>query len=170
MAYAVREIQGSTHEVFGALIDPRTYPRWLAGAADIRGVDDDWPEPGSRFHHRVGVGWLTIPDSTELLEAQPDRLLRLAVRARPLISAIVTFTLVGDQDRCMVAFQEEPAHPVIGNLVRPVLDPATHVRNHRSLRRLARLIECEPSPPENPRRSSGSTTATAARTAVGCQS
>ena len=35
----------------------------------------------------------------------------------------------------------EPALRTIGNLVRPLMDPATHVRNHRSLRRLAQVIE-----------------------------
>ncbi len=141
MAFASREIHARPHDVYQVLLDPRTYPRWLAGAADIRGVDDDWPRPGSRFHHRVGVGPLTIPDNTEVLAVEPDHLLRLAVRARPFVSAVVTFRLLGEDDRCVVTFEEEPAHRLIGNLVRPVLDPITHVRNHRSLRRLAQLVE-----------------------------
>jgi hypothetical protein len=36
--------------------------------------------------------------------------------------------------------EEEPTRRVIGNLVRPVLDPAIHMRNHRSLRRLEALV------------------------------
>ena len=36
------------------------------GASDIRAVDDDSPELGSKFHHRVGVAPLTIADATEL--------------------------------------------------------------------------------------------------------
>ena len=99
---------------------------------------------GSRFHHRVGLGPLTIADSTELLELEPDRLLRLAVRARPLVSAIVTFTVLGQGDRCVVGFEEEPGPRAIGNLVRPLLDPVTHVRNHLSLKRLADLPALHP--------------------------
>ena len=64
-------------------------------------------------------------------------MLRLKVRARPFISAVTTLRVVGDSRRCVVTFEEEPAIRSIGNLVRPVLDPSTHVRNHRSLRRLA---------------------------------
>jgi uncharacterized protein YndB with AHSA1/START domain len=143
MALASREIAAPRHVVFEHLLDPRTYPEWLAGAADIREVDEAWPEPGSRFHHRVGVGPLKLADSTTLLEVQPDRLLRLAVRARPAVSAIATFRVVGEGDRCVVTFQEEPNLRVIGNLVRPVLDPLTHLRNHRSLERLADLVEAE---------------------------
>lgn len=141
MAFASREIGASVHDVYRMLIEPRTYPRWLIGATDIRDVDDDWPAPGSRFHHRVGVGWFSIPDSTKVIEVEPDRLVRLAVRARPLVSATATFTLVGDGDRCVVTFQEEPAVRWLGNIARPVLDPVTHLRNHRSLKRLAEVVE-----------------------------
>jgi hypothetical protein len=37
--------------------------------------------------------------------------------------------------------QEELAARVIGNLVRPIMDPTMHMRNHRSLRRLASVVE-----------------------------
>ena len=144
MASASREFAASPHRLFELLIDPRTYPRWLAGAADIRSVDDDWPAVGSRFHHRVGFGPLKIADHTEVLEVQPDRLLRLAVRARPLVAATATFSLVGDGDRCVVTFEEEPAPRLIGNAVRPLLDPMTHVRNHHSLTRLDELLHSTP--------------------------
>lgn len=140
MASASREFAASTHRVFAFLVDPRTYPSWLAGASDIRRVDDAWPAVGSRFHHRVGIGRFTIPDHSEVLEIEPDRLLRLAVRARPFVSAVATFSLVGDERRCVVTFEEEPSPRLLGNLVRPLLDPMTHVRNHHSLKRLDDLV------------------------------
>ncbi|MGZ4785572.1 MAG: SRPBCC family protein [Acidimicrobiales bacterium] len=140
MAIVSREIEAPSKDVFDVIVDPRTYPRWLAGAADMRAVDDDWPVVGSRFHHRVGFKPFTIPDSSLVQAIEYDRMLRLAVRARPLLSAVVTFSLVGDDDRCVITFEEEPAVRLIGNLVRPVLDPVTHVRNHLSLKRLDDLI------------------------------
>ena len=146
MAYACRELAVSAHRAFAVLVDPSTYPNWLAGAAAMRDIDDDWPRVGSRFHHRVGIGPITIADSTELLEIEPDRLLRLAVRARPFVSAVVTLTVLGDGDRCVVGFEEEPGPRAIGNLVRPLLDPVTHVRNHLSLKRLAALPALRPDP------------------------
>ena len=141
MAYASREFAASTSEVFSFLVDPTTYPSWLVGASEMRAIDDDWPRVGSRFHHRVGIGPLAIPDNSEVLAIEPDRMLRLAVRARPLISAVVTFTLLGQDDRCVVSFEEEPGPRAIGNLVRPIFDPITHMRNHLSLKRLDTLIE-----------------------------
>jgi len=140
MAYTSRTIHAPIEAVWAVLIDPHTYPDWLIGAADIRDLDADWPAIGSRFHHRVGVGWLSIPDSTEVEDIIEPDLLRLAVRARPFVSAVATFRLVGDGNATAVSVEEEPQVRTIGNLVRPVMDPAIHVRNHRSLRRLDDLV------------------------------
>src|SRR3954468_7397574 len=81
-------------EVFDALADPHTYPSWLVGCREIRKVDDGWPAPGSRFHHRVGlVGPLTVNDDTESLEIESPRHLALEVRFRPLGRGRVAFPL-----------------------------------------------------------------------------
>ena len=142
MAYTSREIAASSSIAFGVLTDPETYPRWLIGATAIRDVDATWPRPGSKFRHVVGFGPLQIADDTEVLDIdETEMLLRLKVRARPLISAVATFRVIGSNRRCVVTLQEEPAVRTVGNVVRPVMDPATHVRNHRSLRRLAEVID-----------------------------
>jgi uncharacterized protein YndB with AHSA1/START domain len=141
VAYTSVELAMPVEEVFAVLVDPYSYPRWLIGAAEIRGVDPGWPAPGTRFHHRVGAGPFSLADSTKVLAIEPDRMLRLAVRARPFVSAIVTFRLVGDGERSVLTFEEEPRQRLLGNLVRPVLDPLTHLRNHRSLQRLAAILE-----------------------------
>ena len=141
MAFTSREMQASSAAAFAVLVDPETYPRWLVGAAAIRDVDDDWPRPGSRFHHRVGIGPAKLSDHTEVIDIEQDTMLRLRVRARPFITAVATFRVVGSVDRCVVTLEEEPAVRLVGNLVRPVMDPAIHVRNHRSLRRLATEVE-----------------------------
>ena len=136
-------MQASAAEAFAVLVDPETYPEWLVGAKEIRDVDAGWPNPGSRFHHVVGVGPLQIPDNTEVLDIEPGRMLKLKVRARPFVSAEATFTVVGDPDgqRCVVSLQEEPTVRWAGNLVRPVMDPSIHVRNHKSLEHLAAVVE-----------------------------
>lgn len=141
MAFTSREIRAGADEAFAVLVDPETYPRWLVGATAIRDVDEDWPTPGSKFHHVVGAGPLQIPDDTEVLAIEPGRMLRLRVRARPFITAEATFTVIGTADRCVVTLQEEPTVRWLGNIVRPVMDPTIHIRNHRSLRRLADVVE-----------------------------
>ena len=128
--------------MFAVLVDPESYPKWLVGADRIRHVDPDWPTVGSKFHHVVGFGPFKIADSTEVIDIdEGGGMLRLKVRARPFISALTTLRVVGDSRRSVVTFEEEPAIRTIGNLVRPVLDPTVHVRNHRSLRRLAAVVE-----------------------------
>jgi hypothetical protein len=140
MAYVCREFDVSPTRMWGGVvIDPETFPRWLVGAEAIRDVDDSWPAVGSRFHHRVGVGPLTLADNSEVLAIDEGAMLRLRVRARPFIAAVVTFRIVGGERTCVVTMEEEPARRIIGNAVRPVLDPMIHVRNHRSLRRLNTL-------------------------------
>jgi uncharacterized protein YndB with AHSA1/START domain len=140
VSYVSREFDAPATDVSAILLDPASYPNWLIGAESVNAIDPSWPEPGSRFHHRVGIGPLTISDHTEALAVEPGSLLRLRVRARPFIAGVVTFRVIGDGHRCVVTMEEEPDRRAIGNLVRPVMDPVTHMRNHRSLRRLAELI------------------------------
>lgn len=140
MAFTSRIIHAPPEAIWAVLIDPHTYPHWLIGAAEIRDVDDAWPAIGSRFHHRVGIGVLSIPDSTAIEDVIEPEMLRLAVRARPFVSATATFRLVGDGTTTVVSVEEEPKLRLPGNVVRPLMDPAVHVRNHRSLRRLDRLV------------------------------
>jgi uncharacterized protein YndB with AHSA1/START domain len=141
MAFTSRTLAAPRDAVWEVLVDPTTYTDWLIGADSIRDVDDSWPAVGSRFHHRVGLGLLSLPDHSEVLALDPGRLLRLAVRARPFVSAVATFTLVSDVTATVVSLEEQPRVRSIGNAVRPILDPSIHVRNHRSLRRLAHIVE-----------------------------
>jgi len=126
--------------VFAVLADPRTYPDWLIGANRIRALDDDWPRPGSRFHHTVGMWPVHINDHSELEAFDPPRSMRLSVRATALVRATVTISVRGDESSSIVCIAEEPRAGLVGEVVRPALDPVTHLRNHASLRRLARVV------------------------------
>src|SRR3546814_14289710 len=87
-------IEAPVSAVWAALVDPDTYPDWLIGARRIRRVEDGWPRPGTSFHHVVGLGGpLSIADRTTALAVQDQRLLKMEVRARPLVHGSVTLTL-----------------------------------------------------------------------------
>lgn len=142
MGLVRREIERPVHEVFTALVRPETYPHWLVGCRDIRSVDDDWPAPGSRFHHRVGLaGPITVADSTEVIDCTDDAMLSLEVRARPFGRGRATFVLAaaGNPGHTVVTLDEVP----IGALAptRPLADPLVNRRNTRSLHNLARYLE-----------------------------
>lgn len=127
-------------EVFEHLLDPWEYPKWLLGASTMRDVDDGWPAVGSNFHHRVGFGPLKVDDRSQVLEIERPRRLVLLVKATPLVQGKVTFTVEPVDGGSLLTLKEEPAIRA-GNLLRPVLDPATHLRNKKSLQQLADLMQ-----------------------------
>ena len=107
MAYVSREFDVPAADVFAILLDPASLPE-LADRRRVRPRRQrrPWPSRRSRFHHRVGVGPLTIPDYTEAVAVEHGSMLRLRVRARPFIAGMVTFRLIGDGDRCVVTMED----------------------------------------------------------------
>lgn len=127
-------------EVWAALIDARTYPRWLIGAKRIRRVDDGWPAPGTAFHHEVGLGGpVTIADRTRCVSLDPQRCLELDVRARPLVHATVTFRLTPVADGTEVSLEEHPNG--VHRLLTPLMGPLVAGRNKASLAKLGQVLE-----------------------------
>lgn len=132
--------------VWATLIDAETYPRWLIGARRIRRVDPGWPEPGTAFHHEVGLGGpLTVRDCTKSLVVDPERCLQLDVRARPFVRAKVTFTLRSVPEGTEVGIEEHP----IGwhRALAPVMAPLVAARNKASLEKLESAARSSAPPP-----------------------
>lgn len=125
--------------VFAVLSDPETYPEWLAGAQNIRRVDDDFPKPGSRFDHEVGpTEETTVADDTEVRAVDPQERLVLEVHAGPM-KGVVEFELERTADGTLLTFRER----VIGALgaAMPVLRGPIFLRNRASLEKLRRRFE-----------------------------
>lgn len=140
MATVHQHADAPPERVFAVASDPWRYPKWVIGAKKVRGVDADWPEPGSRFHHRFGLGPATVDDSTVLEEIEPNRRLVLRVRARPTGVGRVELNL--DDDGRGGTDIEMVEYPLAGLPKRwdgKVLDAVVAARNVLSLRRLARL-------------------------------
>jgi hypothetical protein len=134
------DIVAPRERVFGILADPLQYATWLVGTARVRQADATWPAPGSRMHHSVGAGPVTIDDSTEVIECEaPERLLLLA-HLGPLGSFRVEFLLRAVGADTHVTMHEIPVEGV-SKLAGPVGEAAGHVRNAFSLRRLKELVE-----------------------------
>jgi len=125
--------------VFAVLSDPFTYADWVVGSDTIRDADDTWPAPGSRLHHRVGVGPLKINDNTEVVESIPPRRLVLQARARPLGTARVIFDLAPVADGTEVTLTEEPGDLLSRVLHNPIADRILGRRNVATLRRLGEV-------------------------------
>ena len=141
MARTEATIQATPERVFEVLMDPDCYGEWVVGSKYIRGADPDWPAVGSRFHHVVGVGPLSVSDHTKIEEIDPPRLLKLRARARPLGTALVTLELKPSGTGTVVTMIEDPADPLTAFVFNPLTHWLTRRRNDEGLRRLARLAE-----------------------------
>jgi uncharacterized protein YndB with AHSA1/START domain len=128
-------------EVFAVLADARCFEQWLVGCKKIRAVAGDWPEPGSKFHHRIGVGPLEVEDHTVVLECSAPERLVLEARARPLGVARVVFELSEAAEGTSVTMHEKPVRGLAKSIDNPVLDLTVSARNQKSLRNLKRLVE-----------------------------
>ena len=125
--------------VWRVLSEPRHYGYWVVGSSEIRDADEQWPAPGSVFHHRVGMAPLTISDHTEALEADPPRRLVMRAKARPLGMARVELVIESIPNGSFVTMIEDPELPFARFLL--PIQALTRLRNRESLRRLRELAE-----------------------------
>ena len=127
--------------IFAVLSDPESYADWVVGSHSIRDADPNWPAVGSRFHHRVGTGPLTVNDHTEVLQVDPPHRLVLRARARPLGTAKVELVLEPRDGGTHVTMTEVAGDRLSQLALNRLTDPLVHRRNVESLRRLRRITE-----------------------------
>lgn len=140
-------IDASPERVFAHLTDPWVYPVWVVGATHIRGVDEGWPRPGARLHHRVGAWPFTLDDNTEVVACDAPTRLVLQARAGIFGQARVEITVEPEDGGAKVVMREAPTDgpgKVIDNPVQRLL---LRLRNRESLVRLKTLVENRPAPP-----------------------
>lgn len=134
-----RHLAAGTDAVALVLADPRTYDGVVVGSRRIRWFDARWPEPGARFHHTIGFGPLTIRDSTEVIEDDLPRRLRMIVHVGPMGDAEVVFRVAPRNGGADVEMTETPlSGPMVVAWSLPA-DLVTRWRNDRVLRRLEKL-------------------------------
>lgn len=133
-------MEASAESIFEVLLDARAYPEWIVGCKEIREVEESWPAPGSRFHHRVGVGPLTVDDSTKLVSADPPHQLVLEAQVGPVGAAMVVFDISPEKNGSQVKITEQPVSGPAAALESPVQDNVLGFRNVETLRRLGDLV------------------------------
>jgi uncharacterized protein YndB with AHSA1/START domain len=141
MAEVRRHMAVPAERVWAQLGDGWIFPTWVVGATHIRDVDADWPAPGSRIHHKVGVWPLVINDTTQVLEAEAPFRLVLQARAWPLGEARIELDISEDGDGSTVTMRERPTHGVARWLHSPVQEALLRWRNREAIDRLATLAE-----------------------------
>jgi uncharacterized protein YndB with AHSA1/START domain len=125
--------------VWDALADPSGYEYWVVGSKEIRDAEPNFPARGTKFHHTIGFGPLTLRDHTEVLDAAPPTFLKLRAKGRPIGTASVTLRMIPKEGGTMVEMVERPDGPYVVMNVNPVLHVMTKLRNAESLMRLEEL-------------------------------
>ncbi len=136
-----RLVATTPEHVWNVLADGWLYPLWVVGATRMRAVEDGWPSPGTQLHHSVGVWPAVIDDTTESLECDPGRFLRLRARGWPLGEADVAVRLSASGADTLVEIEEDAVSGPGRFVPEPFKGLAIKVRNVESLRRLALLAE-----------------------------
>ena len=127
--------------VFDVLADAQSYAHWVVGSSEIRGVEGDWPEPGSKFHHTQGFYGVGLKDDTVSIAANRPRQLVLEVRFRPFMVGKVEMRLRPRGRGTHVTMIEYPLSGPIARVHNPLTDRAFWARNVESLRRLRKMAE-----------------------------
>jgi uncharacterized protein YndB with AHSA1/START domain len=125
--------------VWEALADPASYAYWVVGSKGVRDADAGFPARGTKLHHTIGFGPLTLRDHTEVLEADPPNQLRLRAKGRPFGTATVTLTMEAEDGGTSVEIAEHPDGVYSVLALNPLLHVATKARNAESLMRLEEL-------------------------------
>ncbi len=141
MGRTTHTIDAPPSRVFDILSDPDSYGEWVVGSKRVRDADPDFPAPGSRFHHTVGFGPITVSDHTVVEELKRPQRIKLRAKARPLGTAHVTPELKRKgRSKTEVTMTEGPADPLSAlAFFHPLTLLLVRGRNDESLRRLGEL-------------------------------
>ncbi|MGY0488831.1 SRPBCC family protein [Streptomyces sp. WG-D5] len=94
MARNRRLILSSPSEVWALLANGHRYGEWVTGTQRILDVDPAWPAVGTALKVRVGVGPLTLDDTSTVRICEPEQRLELEAKADPFGAARVAMNLI----------------------------------------------------------------------------
>ncbi|HET7068166.1 MAG TPA: SRPBCC family protein [Nocardioides sp.] len=141
MTRTQQEMDATPDQVWKVLADGWLYPCWVVGATRMRDVEADWPAPGAKLHHSVGVWPATIDDDTEVVESVAGHLLRLRARAWPAGEAEVVLHIEARGTGSLVTIEEDVVTGPATLMPAPARAVALQVRNRETLRRLGWMAE-----------------------------
>jgi uncharacterized protein YndB with AHSA1/START domain len=144
MATTSRSTRHAPEAVFAVLANGWRYAEWVVGCRRVRAVDDDWPGPGSQFHHAVGIGFLELRDATRSMAVDSPTRLVLDARAWPAGRVRITITVTEEAGGSRITIDEVPTGGPAKTLDNPLLEAIVHIRNRAALRRLDRAAERDP--------------------------
>jgi hypothetical protein len=128
-------------QVWDVMADGWRYSQWVVGNSRMRAVDANWPAPGSKIYHSIGVWPLVINDETVAESCEPLRELVLIAKTRPLACARITMRLFDIDDGCRIEMAEVPIGGPLSLVPHQLALTLAWPRNRECTSRLAALAE-----------------------------
>ena len=138
---AKRDTTATRQQVWDVLADGWTYSQWVVGNSRMRAVDPNWPAPGSKIHHTIGIWPIALNDETEVESCTPQEELVLLAKGRPLGGARITLRLFDAENGSRVEMAEVPVGGPLSWVPRRLALAVAYPRNRECLARLVALAE-----------------------------
>ena len=103
-----RDTTATRQQVWNVIADGWTYSQWVVGNTRMRAVDPNWPAPGSKIHHTIGIWPVVLNDHTEVESCTPQSELVLLAKGRPFGGARITMRLFDIENGSRVEMAEVP--------------------------------------------------------------
>ena len=136
-----RDTTASRAQVWDVIADGWTYSQWVVGNSRMRAVDSEWPAPGSKIHHTIGIWPVVINDETVVESCTPEEELILRAKTRPFGGARITLRLYDTDSGCRIEMAEVPVGGPLNWFPSRVALAAAFPRNRECTWRLASLAE-----------------------------
>jgi hypothetical protein len=107
----------------------------------MRAVDPNWPAPGSKIHHTIGVWPFVLNDESVVESCTPTEELVLLAKSRPFGGARITLRLFDTDNGCRIEMAEVPVGGPLNWIPRRLALVAAYPRNRECTARLAALAE-----------------------------
>ncbi|AKK27328.1 SRPBCC family protein [Mycobacterium sp. EPa45] len=134
-----RDIDAPRERVWEVLADGWTYSQWVVGNSRMRAVDADWPAPGTRILHSIGVWPAVINDETVVLSCTPQEELVLLAKLGPAGAARITLRLSDIDGGCRLEMAEVAVEGPMKFVPNRIQLAGFWPRNRESTWRLANL-------------------------------
>jgi hypothetical protein len=136
-----RETTASRQQVWNVIAEGWTYSQWVVGNTRMRAVAPNWPAPGSKIHHTLGIWPVVLNDESEVESCTPLEELVLLAKGRPFGGARITLRLSDTHNGSRIEMAEVPVGGPLNWVPRRLALAAAWPRNRECLRRLASLAE-----------------------------
>ncbi|MGW2343362.1 SRPBCC family protein [Streptomyces sp. NPDC001661] len=139
MARTRRLILSSPAEVWALLSDGYRYGEWVTGTKQVLDVDPAWPDVGTALKVRVGLGPLTLDDTSTVRICEPEHRLELEAKADPFGAARIAMNLIPWAEHTLFVLDWHPLRGPGTRMHGLPVDYLVAVRNGMMLTKLARI-------------------------------